>query len=266
MQPSIATVSAWSLLLGLLGASPVAAAPATALESGGWELVEYRVDDRLQAPTASRPAPILRFAAGHLSGSTGCNRLVGAYAAQGDELQIKPNMATTALACPEPLMAQEQAVVAALDRVARFDIADDELRLRDADDRRLLVLSRRTELPLTGTRWRLTAYDAGGQGLRPVLADSDFMLQLRADGQLAGRACNTYRGGYARDGSTLRLVGPIAATRMACPEPAGIMVQEAAYFDALEQVVAYRLQGSQLTLLDAAGAPLARFEAADATD
>jgi heat shock protein HslJ len=118
-------------------------------------------------------------------------------------------------------------------------------------------------LPLTGTSWRLTHYNNGKQAIVSVLNDTRIMLQLRDDGQLAGKACNSYRSGFERDGDRLQLVGPIAATRMACTGPEGATEQEAAYFAALERVAGFRISGDVLTLTDADGTTLAKFKGAD---
>jgi heat shock protein HslJ len=225
-----------------------------------------RGPDGLQdAIDAGRP-PLLRFAAGRLSGSVGCNRLMGSYTSDGERLRFQPNLATTMMACPEPLMAQEKAVVDALAEAASLAIADGTLTIRDADGAALLVLSAGADRPLTGTTWRLLAYNNGRQAVVSALQDSDFTLILRDDGQFAGKACNSYRGGFERDGDGLRVVGPIAATRMACPMPDGIMEQEAAYFAALERLAGYRTDGDELILSDPDGATLAHFRAGDTAD
>ena len=234
---------------------------ATGLEDSAWRLLQYRRGETMQEAVGGERGAELRFSAGQLSGSAGCNRLMGAYLVDGDRLEMKPNMATTMMACPAPLMDQEQAVIDALSKAAKFRVDDNRLSIQDADGEPLLILSARPDHPLAGTTWRLTSYNNGKQAVVSVLPDSGFVLQFHEDGQLAGRACNNYRGGYERDDGGLRLVGPIAATRMACPEPDGIMAQEAAYFAALERVASYQIDGDRLTLKDADGATLARFEA-----
>ena len=45
-----------------------------------------------------------------------------------------------------------------------------------------------------------------------------YTLAFRADGIVGRAGCNRFSGGYSRSGSTLT-IGPLAATRMACPEP-----------------------------------------------
>ena len=53
-------------------------------------------------------------------------------------------------------------------------------------------------------------------------------------------------------------IGPLGATRRACPPPA--MAQEAAFFAALEAARGFRVQRGLLVLLDADGRPLARLD------
>jgi META domain len=61
------------------------------------------------------------------------------------------------------------------------------------------------------------------------------------------------------DGDTLEL-GAIAATRMACPPPAGDV--ETAFVAALERAARWRVERDVLTLLDADDAELLEFEVA----
>jgi heat shock protein HslJ len=116
-------------------------------------------------------------------------------------------------------------------------------------------------MPLTNTSWRLTWYNNGRQAIVSVLQGTQIMLQLRDDGQFAGKACNSYRGGFEHQDSTLKVVGPIAATRMACPDPEGSNEQETAYFAALQRVSGFRISGNELTLTDDEGTTMAKFEA-----
>jgi heat shock protein HslJ len=259
---ALAGLAGAALLLGVSTVTSAGPASPALLEGSGWRLEQVQSDGGLIDAIGGHPAPVLRFSSGRLTGSTGCNRLVGSYTADGDRLQVKPDMATTMMACPEPLMTQERAVADALGRAAEFSVDGNRLTIRDAGGQPLLVLSARADQPLTGTSWRLMAYNNGRQAVVSALPDSTFMLQLRDDGQFAGKACNNYRGGYERDGDELRLVGPIAATRMACAQPEGVMEQEAAYFAALERVARFHIEGGELILSDADGATLARFRSA----
>ncbi|NBC15312.1 MAG: META domain-containing protein [Gammaproteobacteria bacterium] len=252
-------LAALLLAVGLPGTAWAAAG----LEDRDWQLTQYRTDAGLtDAVEADRPA-VLRFEDGRLGGSAGCNRLLGGYTVDGEELRIRPNLASTMMACPPPLMDQEQAVTAALPQVASFDVSDDGLVLTDADDATLLAFTELESTPLTGTTWSLTHYNNGKGAVTSVLPGSDFVLMLADDGRLSGRACNNYRGGFIAADGDFALEGPLAATKMLCPDPEGVNAQEAAYFAALERAAAYRIRGDELVLLDADGATQARFQAAE---
>ncbi len=77
------------------------------------------------------------FADGRVSGSTGCNRFTAAYTLEGDQLELGM-IASTRMACAPPLLALEQAYVAALGRVARWRIEGEDLTLSDAQGNELL--------------------------------------------------------------------------------------------------------------------------------
>lgn len=240
--------------------------PGTTWAAGGlqdrdWQLAQYRTEAGLtDAAESDRPA-VLRFEDGRIGGSAGCNRLLGGYTLEDDGLRISPNIASTMMACPPPFMDQEQAVTAALTQVAGFDVTDDRLMLTDADGDVLLAFTELEGTPLTGTTWSLTHYNTGKGAVTSVLPGSDFVLMLADDGRLSGRACNNYRGGFVAADGSFALEGPLAATKMLCPDPEGVNQQEAAYFAALERAAAYRIRGDELVLQDADGATQARFQA-----
>jgi putative lipoprotein len=64
--------------------------------------------------------------------------------------------------------------------------------------------------------------------------------------------CNLYTTSYERRGSNLNF-GPVTSTAKDCEFPVGIMSQEQAYFDALEQTTTITIQNQQLNLFDSAG-------------
>jgi heat shock protein HslJ len=235
--------------------NPLAAA---GLEGTDWQIAQYRTDSGL----ADAAPAVLRFEDGRLSGSAGCNRLLGGYSLDGDKLSVAPNMASTMMACPPPLMAQDQFVTKALGQVAGYALGADGLMLLDAAGKPLLTFTELEATPLTGTTWRLTHFNNGKGAVTTVVQGTEIVLRLSDDGQFGGKACNSYRGGYVVEDGVFALEGPIAATRMACPGPEGAGEQEAAYFAALERAAAYRISGDELTLSDADGSTLARFRAA----
>jgi heat shock protein HslJ len=99
---------------------------------------------------------------------------------------------------------------------------------------------------LNGTQWRLVDLDSHKE---PALPDVPVTLQI-ADEQLSGSAgCNNYTGtltGSADDPSAFK-VGPVAATKKACPDPA--MSQETTYLTRLGQAKAWKYDAGQLAIL-----------------
>ena len=105
---------------------------------------------------------------------------------------------------------------------------------------------------LAGT-W--TAEEIGGEPRSPGVAS---FVTLSPDGTLRGRGgCNSFSGSYEIAGGVLK-VGPVAATRRACP-PAE-MDQEARFFAALEAARGFRMERGLLVLTDAEGKPVARLD------
>jgi heat shock protein HslJ len=250
------------------------AARAVDLESAEWLLTQVRTEAGLTQVIDGAGPSVWRFSDGRVSGSAGCNRLMGGYRLDGDALSFEPNLAGTMMACPPPLMAQEQAVIEALGAVVGFEskaagptpTPASTLVLTDADGDTVLTFAELESMPLTGTDWRLVQYNNGKGGLVSVLAKSVVDLRLDDAGQFSGKACNAYRGGYRVEGSDFSLGGPIAATRMLCPEPEGADEQERAYFSALERAASFHISGDELVFTDAEGTTLAKFRAAQRED
>ena len=104
---------------------------------------------RLQAlpggntPTLLKPpgkAAELQLAADseRVSGSGGCNRLMGGFQLGGEQLRFS-RLASTQMACPPEVMAYERRVVAALEQVRRWSIDTSNLLLQDGRGRTLLL-------------------------------------------------------------------------------------------------------------------------------
>jgi heat shock protein HslJ len=111
--------------------------------------------------------------------------------------------------------------------------------------------------PLAGSEWRPVAIGDTAPG-----SDSGSFVQFRGEGQITGTGgCNRFSGTYEIDGATIR-IGPLAATRRACPPP--LMHREAALFAALERARRYQRARIDLTLYDEAGSAVARFARTDA--
>lgn len=101
---------------------------------------------------------------------------------------------------------------------------------------------------LTGAEWRVE--DIAGRG---VIDASEVTMSFDEDGGIAGSAsCNRYATSLTIGGENVG-VGPIAATRMMCPE--ALMTQEQAFFAALASVARFDLdETGALALYDAVSA------------
>jgi heat shock protein HslJ len=201
------------------------------------------------------------FAAGTVTGTTGCNRYHGAYIVEGTRLTLGP-VAMTRMACEPERSAVEQAFTGALALATTFAIEGEALELADADGRVVLRLRAVTPLVLVGTLWLATMINNGRGGVASLVDGTSVTAEFGADGRVAGSGgCNRFSGGYEVDGAALA-IGPVAATRRACVAPAGVGEQESAYFAALARVATWSFREERLQLRAADGALQVEFRAA----
>ena len=99
-----------------------------------WTLVE--LDGEAVVDDVHTPYLELDAEASTLSGSGGCNRLMGGYEAVGERLRLGP-VATTLRACDDELMRREAAFLAALEAADGFEL--DALGLALLGDGRVLA-------------------------------------------------------------------------------------------------------------------------------
>lgn len=109
--------------------------PADLLTGGTWQITALDGAALIEPERLS-----LNFLnAGRVAGSSGCNRIIGGFTLTGEGLQFGP-MASTMMACPDPLMEQERRILDAMEQVAAFDVdADGTLRLLGEDHRSTLI-------------------------------------------------------------------------------------------------------------------------------
>lgn len=108
---------------------------AAELENTYWKLVRLG-DQPVQVAAQERePHLILQAESRRIAGSGGCNRLIGGYELEGEQLTFG-QLATTRMACPD-VMELEDAFLRALELAAQWDILDDHLELYDRTGRLL---------------------------------------------------------------------------------------------------------------------------------
>lgn len=85
---------------------------------GDWLILSYNNGQGAVTTPVPDSNPTATFGLRRLSGTTGCNSFQGDYTLNGDAIVIGP-LARTQMACPDALMAQEQAIVTAFQGVGR---------------------------------------------------------------------------------------------------------------------------------------------------
>jgi heat shock protein HslJ len=245
------------LLAVFLLAAASACAPTTpSLEATEWNLLKMSGN-----PLISGTAITLKFEKDGVNGRSGCNYFFGTLQLSGDKLTIS-QVGMTEMYCmdPEGIMGQEGAYLGALQNVASFRTAGEQLELLDASGAALMVFEKVVPPPpaaLEGTDWSLQSF-ISGDAASSLIAGTTITFKLDK-GNLSGNAgCNFYNAPYTLDGEKLT-VGMIISSVMLCESPQGVMDQESNYRTSLSKVAGYRITGDQLELLDASGIALLVF-------
>ena len=133
----------------------------------------------------------------------------------------------------------------------------------------LLFLAGIAFVTLQGRQMAQRSTLGGGAGLtgiswRPVLVgneaipeDSGIFVSFEVDGSIKGRGgCNNFSGSLQQTKSGIE-VGPLGATRIACPQP--IMGRETAFLEALQKTKDFQVNNDSMRMLDDEGNVLAEF-------
>lgn len=96
---------------------------------GDWLILSYNNGTGAVTTPVPDSNPTATFGLRRLSGTTGCNSFQGDYTLNGDAVVIGP-LGRTQMACADPLMAQEQAIVTAFQGVGRVDYQGSRVDLR----------------------------------------------------------------------------------------------------------------------------------------
>jgi heat shock protein HslJ len=240
-----------ALLALLPAAHAVAALAATPtpspLEGTAWVL------ERLgQRQPQNGTTITLRFEAGRVAGSDGCNRFGAPVTVRGTGLQVSARGLSTKMACPPAVMQQAEVFQTALTSSRGFRLDGERLRLLSADGRPLLVLVAQSQR-LVGSTWRVAGFNNGRQALVSPILGTTLSLQFVQGGQLAGSSgCNRFTAPMKLEGTRVRIGTPVT-TRKRCAG-AGVMEQEQQFLAALPTAASLRLEGESLELRRADGA------------
>lgn len=248
-----------AIIAGLLLAAcvPVPGAAVDPLADTSWVLATLNGQAALSDTKVT-----IRFEGGQLGGTDGCNRYSTSYTVNGAQIKLDKNVVSTMMACAEPIMAQAAAYITALTEAATYKVEGQQLTLLDAGGKALATFDRQS-VGLSGTSWIVTGYNNGRGAVVSVITGVELTADFGADGVLSGSAgCNRYTATYEVSGTSLK-IGPAAATRMACADPAGVMEQEAQFLQALATATTYRLAGDRLELRTADDALAVSFSPAN---
>ena len=186
---------------------------------------------------------------GTVSGSDGCNRFSTTYTTTGSTIRVRPTAATTMMACPQPVAQQATAYMQALVLADKYEVRSNMLTLFDGN--KVVATFVNAGQGLEGTHWQVTAYNNGRNAVVSVQIGTELTASFGDDGIVSGSAgCNDYFADYtAADGKIT--VGPVGSTFRMCPEPNGVMEQEAEYLVALASATTYKVEGNSLELRNA---------------
>ena len=107
---------------------------------------------------------------------------------------------------------------------------------------------------LEGEAWILTQMlTAGGQ---TEIVDVSVNASFDGTAISGVSGCNQYNASYEATGAQISF-GPIAGTKMACPEPDGST--EARFLQLLKGVASYQLSGRAMSMNDADATPVLQF-------
>jgi heat shock protein HslJ len=210
---------------------------------------------------------------GQANGAAGCNTYNGTYTVTGDTLAFGP-LVTTRMACPEPVMRQEQAYLAMLANPSTFKQEADRLTLTFEGGKtvyRYKSTGTGTATPstqpttptgLANTNWKLASVEALGAPNAPV-SGTEITLNFGADNTVSGSAgCNNYTGGYKLEGNQIT-IGPLASTMMMCEDT--VMLQEQGYLTILQTPGIVNQQSDRLTLTFDGGQTIFTYTPASGT-
>ena len=226
-----------------------ATAPASAgIEGPTWRLTALGDKSHDLGGTEMRPVTA-RFENGRISGFSGCNQFMGGYTLNRDSLVIG-SLAGTLMACSEPQMALEKAVMGALTGKLGYSITGDRLTLTPASGAPLAFQSEPAPT-LQGVNWNVTAFNNGRQAVVSPLVGTTLTMTFDKGLVHGSSGCNTYRAAYTSEGNRFS-IAPAVTTRKACPAE-GVMQQEREFLASLESAKRWTISGGMLDVHRADG-------------
>jgi len=195
---------------------------------------------------------------GRVGGTSGCNNYSTTFTVDGNQLTFGDPVASTMMACPEPIMEQERDYMQTLAVTSTFEISNEELIFKDSNGNEVARFDA-VEQGLEGTSWQVISYNNGKGGVTSLIIGTEITAKFGEDGQLTGNSgCNSYFAEFKTDGDNI-IIGTAGSTEMACLEPEGVMEQEQQYLAALETADTYKIVGLNMEMRTSEGSLVATF-------
>ena len=247
-----------AIVVSVAACSASASADETADGSGGelqattWILRSYNVAGALTIVPDDQFADA-DFMSQRVRGFSGCNDYDAVYRTGGRMLLVGPS-AGTLMSCGEATDAFETSYLTLLGQSRFYNVnaRDNTLTIRGADLTVLLVFDAAPANPLLGS-WIVESYAPTPNSQTVPLPGTELTAVFRLNKVAGSAGCNTYQGPYTTNGSAAA-IGPLASTRMACPDD--VMTQETAFLAALQGVGRVENRGVRLNLTDLKGSIL----------
>jgi heat shock protein HslJ len=192
----------------------------------------------------------LTFEEGRMGASAGCNQMGSTYEIEGTRLSWTGEPMSTMMGCSEELMAQDDWLAKLLVGGVDATLDGPELVLV-ADDVTIVLLDEQEAVPdepLTGTTWTLDTIIEGETASSVPAGVTPPTLEIAEDATVqVFTGCNRGNGtAEVGDDGTAITFGPLATTRMLCPD--GGSDVEAQVLAVLDGEVQVELDGDQLIL------------------
>jgi heat shock protein HslJ len=109
---------------------------------GDWKLVSYGSKSSPTPVVSDIDTTVTIGADGKVNGNVGCNSFGGDYKTSGEKISFS-QIASTMMACADPLMQQESAVFTVFTDKATFSMDGSTLTITSADGNTVVVLSKK---------------------------------------------------------------------------------------------------------------------------
>lgn len=140
MKKSLLVWNTLFVIAGIILAACSGTAPVSL--AGEWKLISY---GSASAPTPADPnteTSLTLGTDGALNGNLGCNTFNGNYEVDGSNVTFSP-IASTLMACTDPIMQQESTVFNVLTGTTTFKLDGNTLTVTSADGNTIVVLERK---------------------------------------------------------------------------------------------------------------------------